>query len=260
MPAVFAQQIQTANQTWSADVIRPRGQPVIPLFDGWFPNDDGSRSLCFSFFNLNTEQSLSIPLGENNHLSDDRFAAQLPTHFDPLPPRYRHKFCVFTVTVPNDFSVNDTVVWNLSSAGQALSVPGHIMPPFILDEPASVGRGNIAPLIKLSENEAGVRGRKGITAASSIQGRVGESVQLGAWIEHPDDEVWVGWAKHSGPGSVMFDELEYTLNPARGPAKAQMTFSEPGSYIIRMQTIDNVAAFEFYCCHSNAYFNVDISQ
>ena len=86
---VSGQQIPLSEQIWSGEVIRPNGQPVIPLFDGWFPNEDGTRSLCFSYFNLNTEQSFDIPLGELNKLSDDRFEAMLPTHFDPLPPRYR---------------------------------------------------------------------------------------------------------------------------------------------------------------------------
>lgn len=254
-----AQQISITEHTWSADLIRPRGQPVIPLFDGWFPNPDGTRTLCYSFFNLNTEQSLTIPLGEKNYLDDERFSAQLPTHFDPLPPRYRHKFCVFTVTVPADFSSSETIVWHLSSAGEDLKIPGHILPPFVLDEPISDGRGDIAPWIRLSENGEPVRGRKGSTRESTVIGRVGEAVELKAWIEHPDEEVWVGWAKHSGPGTVEFDEIEYTMAPNGEPATVQATFSEAGSYLIRLQSIDSIAAFEFYCCHSNAYIHVDIN-
>ena len=259
-PASMAQQILLSDQTWSADLIRPRGQPVIPLFDGLFANADGSKSLCFSFFNLNSEQSLTIPLGTDNHLSDASLDAILPTHFDPLPPRYRHKFCVFTVTVPASFGIDETVVWNLSSASQSLSIPGHILPAYVLDEPASGGRGDGAPLGKLSADGVGVRGRKGIFSEATISGRVGEAVNLGAWIEHPDEEIWVGWAKHSGPGVVEFDELEYMMKPGAGPTEVEATFAAAGRYIVRMQTIDSIAAFEFYCCHTNAYFTVDISN
>lgn len=256
----MAQQIPQSQQIWSAEVIRPSGQPVIPLFDGWFANGDGSKSLCFSFFNLNSEQSLTIPLGTGNYLSGTNFDAILPTHFDPLPPRYRHKFCVFTVTVAADFGVDETVIWNLTSAGQALSIPGHILPAYVLDEPASGGRGDLAPLVKLSADGAGVRGRKGIFSESVISGRVGEPLNLSAWIEHPDEEIWVGWAKHSGPGVVEFDTLEYTMNPRQGPTQVQVTFAAAGRYIIRLQTIDTIAAFEFYCCHTNAYYTVDIGD
>ena len=259
-PIVSAQQIDLSQQTWSAEVIRSRGQPVVPLYDGWFSNADGTRTLCYSFFNLNTEQTLSIPLGPDNHLSDDRFAVILPTHFDPLPPRYRHKFCVFTISVPKSFDSNETIVWHLNSAGQSLSVPGHTKPAYVLDEPFSDGRGEVAPLIKLSADGEGARGRLGIHKKSILNGKVGEAVSLAAWIEHPDPEVWVGWAKHSGPGSVEFSELEYVISPNQGPTQVKAVFSEIGDYIVRLQSIDDVAAFEFYCCHSNAYYRINITN
>ena len=66
-----AQQIELSSQTWSAEVIRDDGQPVIPLFDGWYPNADGSKTICFGYFNMNREESLDIPRGEDNHLETD---------------------------------------------------------------------------------------------------------------------------------------------------------------------------------------------
>jgi hypothetical protein len=41
--------------------LRPRGQNVIPIFDGWYPNADGDYTLCFGYFNMNTEESLDVP-------------------------------------------------------------------------------------------------------------------------------------------------------------------------------------------------------
>lgn len=257
---VAAQQIQLSQQTWSAEVIRPRGQPVVPLFDGWFANADGSRTLCYGFFNLNAEQSLSIPAGPDNYLSDTRFAAQLPTHFDPLPPAYRRKFCAFTVTVPASFGRNETIEWHLTSADQKLSVPGHILPAYVLDEPSSDGRGDLAPLVRLSDSDSGVRGRKGLILDKTLNGKVGAPVTLAARVEHPDPEVWIGWAKHSGPGDVIFSALEYMTPTGSTPFTTEATFSAPGTYLIRLQTIDDTAAFEFYCCHTNVYFPVEISD
>lgn len=257
---VTAQQIQLSQQTWSAEVIRPRGQPVVPLFDGWFANADGTRTLCYSFFNLNTEQSLSIPLGPDNYLSDSRFEALLPTHFDPLPPAYRHKFCVFTITVPADFDRDATIVWHLNSAGQQLSVPGHLKPAFVMDEPASDGRGDLAPLIKLAPDDSGTRGRKGVISSQTVYGRIDQPLEFNAWVEHPDASVWIGWAKHSGPGEVEFSELEYTTATGSTPFTTQARFSAPGNYLIRLQSIDDIDAFEYYCCHTNVYFPVEISD
>jgi hypothetical protein len=260
---VNGQQIGQSQQIFSANVIKPSGQPIIPLFDGWFPNNDGTNSLCFGYFNLNSEESLDIPLGENNHLSDDRFDALIPTHFEPVPPRYRHKFCVFTVIVPADFGVDEEIIWSLTIDEQTLSVPGRIIPPYVMDEPASGGRGNVAPWVRMSLDGPRGRGRNGIHAESVLSASVGESITIPVWIEHPEKNVWLGWSKHTGPGDVGFMLPEYgiVINN-RAPATratAVASFSEPGDYVIRMQTINTVAAFEFYCCHTNAYFNVSVS-
>ena len=254
-----AQQIPLADQVWSADLVRTSGQPLIPLFDGWFTNPDGSRTLCFSYFTLNTEQSFDIPRGEANDF-DPRFPdALVPTHFDPLPPEYRHVFCAFTVDVPVDFSADDRIVWRLTSNGETLEVPGKIIAPYVMDEPASGGRGDIAPLVALEEGGEAVRGRRGIQLRG-LEASVGEALTLRAWIEHEEPEIWVGWAHHSGAGSVEFDRREYSFAPASGPATAEARFSAPGEYVIRMQTIDSIAAFEFYCCHTNAWFHVTVSE
>ena len=265
MGAAYAQQIDLSNQTWSTEVIRKSGQAVIPLYDGWYPNEDGSKTICFGYFNMNSEQALDIPLGEENYLQTDYpgldlSTANIPTHFDPLPPRYRHVFCAFTVNVPAGFNTNHRITWHLSSNRFSLNVPGKVIPPYVLDEPQSFGRGDLAPLVKLQRDEAGNRGRTGIHAKKILNTSVGEAVSLRAWIEHPDDVVWVGWSHHSGPGNVAFDNKEYEIQTNDGLASVQARFTKPGDYVIRMQTIDSIAAFEFYCCHTNAYFNVNVSN
>ena len=259
-----AQQIDLSNQTWSAEVIRDYGQPVIPLFDGWYPNDDGSKTICFGYFNMNREQALDIAPGEDNYLETDfpgldLSGVTLPSHFDPLPPRYRHVFCAFSVTVPENFTVNHRITWHLSSNGQDLSSPGKVIPPYVMDEPDSNGRGDRAPAVRLSENGSAVRGRTGIHSAAAIATRVGQATALQAWIDHPEEEVWVGWSHHSGPGQVSFDQKEYTM-PSGAATQIQASFSEPGQYVVRMQTIDSIAAFEFYCCHTNAYYHINVSN
>ena len=253
----YSQAIDLSNQTWSAEVIRDHGQPVIPLYDGWFPNDDGSNTLCFGYFNMNRSQSLDIPRGSDNYLSDQRFPADLPTHFDPLPPQYRHVFCAFSITVPDSFDRDEKIYWHLTSNGQQLKVPGHLLPAYVLDEPRSDGRGDVAPLVYLGQES--VRGRKGIHYPRMLHATAGESVPLRAAIEHAAEEVWVGWAHHSGPGEVSFNKKEY-MAPSGEATEVLAIFSEPGEYIVRMQTIDDIAAFEFYCCHTNAYFHITVDE
>lgn len=261
--SVIAQEIDISKQVWDGSVIRPTGQPVIPLYEGWYENQDGTKSLCFGYFNLNTEQELDIPVGENNHIVNDRFEAMLPTHFEAMPPDYRRKYCVFTVQVPGDFSRNERVVWSLTSAGDTLEAPGHVLPAYVMDEPVSDGRGEVAPWVQTSENGDKAQGRNGVVANDAITAVQGEEVQLPAWLSHPSDSIWVGWAKHSGPGAVRFDRHEYMLDLEEdGSAtrtSVQATFSESGDYVIRLQTIDSaVDDFEFFCCHTNAYYRVTV--
>lgn len=258
------QQIDINNQIWSANVIRESGQAVIPLYDGWYPNEDGTKTICYGYFNMNTEQSLDVPHGENNYLETDYpgldlSSVMLPSHFDPLPPRYRHVFCAFTITVPEDFGVNNRITWHLGTNRFELSVPGKVIPPYVMDEPRSGGRGDLAPLVRLTEGGKAVRGRTGIHSAGTVNTRVGQPVSLQAWLDHPDSQVWVGWSHHSGPGEVIFDQKEYMASTGES-TQVQASFSEPGQYVVRMQTIDNIAAFEFYCCHTNAYYHVNVSN
>ena len=244
----LAQSISQANQVWSAEVIRPKGQPIIPLFDGWYPNEDGSSTICFGFFNMNSEQSLDIPLGEDNYIETDYPGLDLsevliPTHFDPLPPAYRHVFCAYSINVPADFNTSHRITWYLTANNQTLSVPGKVIPPYVLDEPRSNGRGDVAPLVTLTEDGESVRGRSGIHHPGKILSSVSEPVSLSAYIEHSDDIVWVGWSKHNGPGTVTFDKKEYETKAVN--ARVQARFSKPGNYVIRMQTIDDIAALNF---------------
>jgi hypothetical protein len=260
----LAQQIELSNQTWSAEIIRTKGQPVIPLFDGWFPNEDGSSNICFGFFNMNLQEALNVPLGESNYLETDYpgldlSGVMLPTHFDPLPPRYRHVFCAFSINVPAGFDSGNRITWYLNSNRQELKVPGKVIASYVLDEPSSNGRGDVAPLVKLDGSPQAIRGRAGIQFPQLIQAKVNEPITLSAHIEHEDEEVWVGWSHHSGPGSVEFSNKEY-MTESGSSTSTQLQISEAGEYVIRMQTIDDVAAFEFYCCHTNAYFSIQVDD
>lgn len=253
-----AQQIEQKDQIWVTSVIRETGQPVIPVFDGWFPNFDGTRSLCFGYFNMNTAQTLEIPHGDQNYLSDARFREMSPTHFEPTPLAYRRKFCVFTVEVPVDFRQDETIVWHLTSAGQALSVPGHVLPAYVLDEPNSLGRGRMAPAISTPGEDTLARGRRGEHFSKTWNGSVDMPLAIDYTITHDRGEVWVGWSKFSGPGTVQFAQDEHEV-PSDGSVQTQsVVFGAPGDYILQLQSIESTADFEFFCCHSNAYFQVSV--
>ena len=251
--------------------LRPGGQNVIPVYDGWWENPEGSYTLCFGYFNLNTEQSLDIPLGPENRIEPSQFDGMQPTHFDPVPAptltsRYRHHWCVFSVTVPDDFGRGDVVIWTLTSQGDELAATGALVQPYVLDEPTSLGRSAVAPFLRLEEDGPGLQGRRGLWSGPRSV-RVNEPLLLSAWIQHAEPGTWLGWTKHQGPGEVTFAEPEIRVNVAEGAAMTTASFSQPGSYVVRVQAINDVESsrnptygFEFHCCWTNGYVRVDVVE
>jgi len=264
-----AAQVRRENPLNEA-ALRPRGQHVIPVYDGWFENSDGSYTFCFGYFNMNTEESLDVPLGPGNRIEPARYDGAQPTHFDPVPDpeltsKYRHHWCVFNVTVPSDFGTRD-VVWTLTSQGDTLSVPASLIPAYILDEPTSPGRYAVAPFMRLEERGERVQGRRGVRSGPRAA-RVGEPLELTAWIEHDDPGTWLGWTKHQGPGSVTFTASELRLDSPNGMASTRATFDEPGRYVLRVQAINDreiasnpTYGFEFHCCWTNGYVEVNVVE
>ena len=125
-------------------------------------------------------EDVDIPLGPSNMIEPAEFDGMQPTHFDPVPEaNYRRRFCVFTVTVPEDFGQNQ-VVWTLRTRGEAVSTSGKLIPPYVLDEPDTGGRGVVAPVLKLEANGPEFNGRTGFT--TSPRGvAVGDRLSLTVW-------------------------------------------------------------------------------
>jgi hypothetical protein len=272
--AARAQQIPLGKRVFNEEVLRPHGQAVIPLFEGWYTNPDGTYDLCFSYMNLNTEEPVDIPLGDRNKMEPSEFDGKQPTHFVPVPgmtpvsqftTTLRRIWCAFTVTVPADFG-DKRVWWTLQREGQDLAkVPGDLNPRYVMDEPESDGRGQIAPTLQLTDGGPSFKGRHGRTAAAVRQVRVGQALQLPVWIQHPtEDQVWLGFAQYSGPGAAKFDPAEEEVKLAaadgKGMATTNVTFDAPGDYEILLQSISTTASFEFECCWTNGYVMVHVTN
>ena len=44
------------------------GEPIAPFLEGWYANEDGTYTMSFGFFNLNSGQVLDIPIGPDNFI------------------------------------------------------------------------------------------------------------------------------------------------------------------------------------------------
>ena len=248
--------------------LRPSGQPVIPLFDGWFRRPNGTIDLCFGYHNLNLDQELDIPLGPDNFIEPGRFDGVQPTHFDEVPDVYRRRFCVFTVNL-TDLDAAPTVVWRLRIADQTYSVPGSSSQLYRMDEIQQSSRGNSAPLVRFEEpaGQAERRGRASVMDGPTVTTRVGDPLTLSISVADPEGvplgRTRIIWSKHQGPGDVMFSQEEVGVEDSgvRFTLNATARFSEVGDYVVRLQTVDWDLgnAFGFHCCWTNSYLNVSVT-
>lgn len=255
-----AQVRQAMGTEWTAQNLKPYGAPVLPIFEGWFDRPDGSYDLCFGYHNLNLQQAHDIPLGPDNFIEPSRFDGRQPTHFDPVPKNgSRRYWCVFTVNVPADFG-EQRVVWTLRLDGQEYRVPGHLTSPnYELDEPDHATRNAVAPVMRFGSAGPSGKGRSGIEA-EPMRARVGEPLPLSVWVDaapSPVGLVW--WFKHQGPGEVAFSQPESEV-PGSGEAATTATFSEAGTYLLRVKAVPNITDISFHCCWTNGYVQVVVTR
>ena len=279
-----------AQQNWQLRTVRESGQPVIPIFEGWYPEENGTYRLCFGFFSLNRSEALDIPLGPENFIDPGRFNGVQPTHFSPLGHEgMTREYCVFTVNVPSDIA-EERVWWNLEIDGHTYRVPGHITArPWRVDNlvnsvatasmdaegEAPVAGSLVAPVVSVRDASGPqARGKSGVTAGE-LTARVGrglpitisvampENGELGDDLD-PDEEgvlvrQLVKWTKFRGPeGDVGFSPeiMEFELGPEPIEQTVQATFSQPGNYVLLAQVLSG--SFSSQCCWTNAYVNVTV--
>ncbi len=259
------------------------GEIVAPMFNGWVENEDGSVTMVFGFANQNRDKIVDVPLGPNNKLEPEQFDGVQPTHF---PVYNRGGFVgiqergAFGVTVPAEMADTE-VVWTLTSGGNTYSIPGRATSAAYELSAGEAAAGSMRPAIRFSEDGPESTDSVGIYAAPKTT-TVGDPVTLSALIKDRGNRVGyegvdeyyapgTGWVLHQGPA---IPEIETPDVPGRMRAKegvsgkdwsevsTQVTFTEPGDYVIRLR-VDNFQApdskFDNMCCWSNAYFPVTVN-
>jgi hypothetical protein len=238
--------------------LQPRGLGVSPTFEGWYRNADGTYTLSFGFFNLNTEEILTIPVGENNSVSPGEVDQGQPTHFPP-----RRSYGVFTVRVPADFGGDDRVTWTLQAHGQRYAIPGGIIDSYETANLYAPAIDMYPPIVVMSEGGPETQGPAGQWIEKAT--RVGEPLELRvrAWdqLENP---VTLRWYKYRGPGDVTFEEDAIRIQGASAEAVTTASFTEPGTYVLYARadhTRRSVSAAGLeQCCWTNGYVTVTVSN
>jgi hypothetical protein len=273
--AVFGGQERQFGGLWSywpstyiSTTIVDEGQPLIPLFEGWYPNPDGTFDFSFDYLNMNFEESFYIPIGPDNFLEPAEYNGMQPTFFMPAFPRgregeqrhYRHQ-ATFTVTVPGDFPLEQDVVWTLRYKGNTVKVPGRRrIETYRIENLEALTSAPVAARMRLEPSGPEGRGRTGPIAAQALRASVGVPIELAAQITPMNNEDHLAfWFSHQGPAAASFSPQQMPV-PGQGERIAtQATFSEPGEYMVRVTALQTLASMVQHCCYTNGYIRVTVT-
>lgn len=152
------------------------GENVVPVYEGWERNDDGSINLIFGYYNRNWEEQLHVPIGEANRMEPGNPDQGQPTYFYPRRNRF-----IFRIRVPGDFGDKE-LVWTLATNGKTERTYATLKPGYFVDK-----------IVVMNNNGAGGSGGGGYninenqTPTLKVDGpktrsaRVGEPVVLTAF-------------------------------------------------------------------------------
>jgi hypothetical protein len=227
-----------------SSVKRLSGESVVPVFDGWQRNTDGSFDIVFGYFNRNFEEQLEVPLGPQNNVGGGDKGQ--PTHFYPR----RNKF-VFRVRVPKDFDRKQRIVWTLVTHGKTEVANGWLIPEMEIDE--MVISQNMSGGIPDPDNKApaitGVPATRTATVGSplALSGTVSDdwlpkppkvqsAVATGGRMALPLNRgLRVKWLLYRGSGAVTFQPQQ--AEPVYGAPvtlATKVVFAKPGQYVLRL--------------------------
>jgi len=224
------------------------GDMIIPVFNGWIGNEDGSVTMLFGFANRNREEIVDIPLGPNNFLEPAQFDGMQPTHF-PIYDRGGfvgiNERGAFAVTVPADMAGTE-VVWTLKYAGYENSVPGRATSTTYEMSAGERAYGTLAPAIRFEKDGPESISRVGIMA-ERVAASVGNPVTLSVFVQDPAN-------RSNYPALISGSDRAEEGNDEAGAddwthVQTQATFWEPGDYVVRLR-VDNFSApaSQFHMC------------
>jgi hypothetical protein len=229
------------------------GQDVVPSFDGWIKNTDGTFTLVFGYMNRNYEQELAIGTGPDNKLEPGPVDQGQPTYFLPR----RHPW-MFRVNVPADFG-NKELVWSITANGRTEKAFGHLLPSEEIVERVIQTRGSLSPGLDDPNQPPSV------SIAPVSEATVARPVTLTAMVtddglpkpripkarpavdaskaqtntSSPSSRLGLNltWIEYAGPAKVTFDDAGPIL-VASGQAVTKAHFSKPGTYVLRATAND----------------------
>ena len=279
---------------WPLQPSSPGNRTLAPFMEGWYANEDGTFSISFGYLNLN-EDTLYIPVGENNFLEPAEFNGMQPTVFFP-----GHQRGLFTADLPADMRDQD-VRWTLRKVnGDVTNVPGRVSSNAYELDWMPRPHGSLHPSVSFDSQSGVGRGPPGIMAERTRTVAVGSPLTLSVNAMDPSERdredfrfreaipLRVIWSQLQGPGRVEYTRHESNpeveeeeddddadsrrrpeprgpqvipLSEGHGTARVIVTFPAPGEYLMLAQ-VDNWSAPDSssgdQCCWTNGYVRVTV--
>jgi hypothetical protein len=226
------------------------GQDVVPVYEGWIRNPDGSFDMVFGYFNRNYKEELAIPVGPANMVEPGGPDRGQPSFFLP-----RRRARLFRVRVPADWG-KQVLTWTIIANGRTEKAYGDLLPVEEINERIIMSGGNtvafgdedpntppvitVAPVASVS-----VSSPVTLTAAVTDDGlpkprntqprpvaaKPGSAIQRqtnAATVPRPRG-LTVAWLQYGGPAKVTFESAG-PLAVVNGRATTTARFAAPGTY------------------------------
>jgi hypothetical protein len=249
----LSQQLPTAipQTKWAS------GQDVVPYFDGWIRNADGSFDMVFGYFNRNWEEELTIPVGPDNKIEPAGPDSGQPTFFLP-----RRQGWVFRVRVPKDFG-KQAITWTITAHGKTNKAYGELLPTEEITERIVMTRGNLnpgendpnrAPTVTIAPVEAAAvaspvvlaalvhddglpKPRAAVERTKSVSDATKIQAQANSSSAARPRGLTVSWMQLRGPAKVAFESAG-AKPVADGKTSTTAQFPQPGAYVLRATAND----------------------
>ena len=248
------------------------GDNVVPVFEGWEKNPDGTFNLVFGYMNRNYVEEPELAIGPDNNISPGPADQGQPTHFYP-----RRQQFMFKVKVPADFGRKE-VVWTLTRNGRTEKAYGTLLmveeltavvysenrgglgndsvtakpnqPPTISIDGGATRTVAVGETVTLTASAAddGVptpppaRGRGAGAATAVVDGvpllTTRERPTTQAIVKPSRQGLAVTWTHWRGPGKLTFEPMNVVVKDGKAPTK--VAFNQPGTYVIRAYADDGI--------------------
>jgi hypothetical protein len=224
------------------------GEDIVPYFEGWIRNPDGTFDLVFGYFNRNWKQELVLPAGPENKVEPGGPDQAQPTYF--LPRRQRW---IYRLHVPADFG-NKEVTWTIVANGRAETAYGSLLASEEINDRVVSSNGNLDPgqgdpneppsIIIPRNQSATVSAPLKLQAAIQDDGLPKPRVikqstppagTFGAQIDRPaagPKGLTLNWIQYGGPGKAVFESSDAIAVP-NGQTSTTVRFTQPGTYRLR---------------------------